>query len=80
MKKDVLVDTTETIKKIKELTNAANECSEALIRLNGLIGEWNKNDAFVTIIEDDNQFILESTNDDDDDINNVFDDIKVKHP
>ncbi|WJE55918.1 hypothetical protein QRE66_29585 (plasmid) [Bacillus cereus] len=76
MKKDVLVDTTETIKKIKELTNAANECSEALIRLNGLIGEWNKNDAFV---EDDNQFILESTNEDDD-INNVFDDIKVKHP
>ncbi|HEK9103681.1 hypothetical protein KFD70_25525 [Bacillus pfraonensis] len=78
MKKEVLVDTTETIKKIKELTNAANECSEALIRLNGLIGEWNKNDPFVAIIEGSNYIVIESTNEDDDDF--IIKDKKVKHP
>jgi len=78
MKKDVLVDTTETIKKIKELTNAANECSEALIRLNGLIGEWNKNDAFVAIIDSDNMVIFESTDEDDDDF--IINARKGKHP
>ncbi|PEI73871.1 hypothetical protein [Bacillus toyonensis] len=57
MKKEALIDTTETIEKIRELTNAANECYDALIRLNGLIGEWNKkNDSF-----EDNKFIIEET-------------------
>ncbi|PEI49926.1 hypothetical protein [Bacillus toyonensis] len=57
MKKEALIDTTETIEKIRELTNAANECSDALIRLNGLIGEWNKkNDS-----SEDNKFIIEET-------------------
>jgi hypothetical protein len=61
MRKETLVDTTETIEKIRELTNAANECSDALIRLNGLISEWNKkNDSLIDITEN-NKFIIEET-------------------
>ncbi|MGH0448510.1 hypothetical protein ACQVPC_25770 [Bacillus mycoides] len=61
MKKEALIDATETIEKIRKLTDAANECSDALVRLNGLIGEWNKkNDSFEDIAED-NKFIIEET-------------------
>ncbi|HDR7248244.1 TPA: hypothetical protein QCX05_003257 [Bacillus pacificus] len=61
MKKEALIDTTETIEKIRELTDAANECSDALIRLDGLISKWNKkNDSLVGSTEKE-QFIIEET-------------------
>ncbi|MDA1974242.1 hypothetical protein PDN73_26340 [Bacillus cereus] len=61
MKKEALIDTTETIEKIRELTVAANECSDALIRLNGLISEWNKNNDSLVGSTEQEQVIIEET-------------------
>ncbi|WP_144561045.1 hypothetical protein [Bacillus thuringiensis] len=41
---EVSADTTEVLEGIKEVTEAANECADALEKLEKVMGKFNKND------------------------------------